>query len=215
MAIKIFMTPRKNLHNIIKHNWKIINYDHTDVFINTKGKKIGKRTLQHIYTAECLKCNKNSLVRWSDISQNKSTQCVECHNKEYLINAQLGIQKIGNTNSNYRGTKNVPAKYFTAIRLGAKSRKIDLEIDIYDLQEQWDKQKGVCAYTGLKLTPNFIKDKRNQFSLQPSLDRIDSSVGYTKDNIQWVCRTVNWAKLSLTHEEFLKLCKLVYKHTLK
>jgi hypothetical protein len=37
-----------------------------------------------------------------------------------------------------------------------------------------------------------------------SVDRIDSSVGYEKNNIQFVSRTINYAKNDMTHEEMIK-----------
>ena len=45
-----------------------------------------------------------------------------------------------------------------------------------------------------------------------SLDRKDSSLGYTLDNIQWVHRTVNKIKLDLQQDEFVEWCKRVAAH---
>jgi hypothetical protein len=39
-----------------------------------------------------------------------------------------------------------------------------------------------------------------------SLDRIDSSKGYSKDNVQWVHKRLNAVKQNLTPEEFLFWC---------
>lgn len=44
-----------------------------------------------------------------------------------------------------------------------------------------------------------------------SLDRIDSTKGYTLDNIQWVHKHINVMKMDLDQEYFIKLCKLVTK----
>ena len=49
----------------------------------------------------------------------------------------------------------------------------------------------------------------NRYSGNLSIDRIDSKVGYTKDNIQIVLKEVNLMKNTLSHEEFIKICKLV------
>ena len=45
-----------------------------------------------------------------------------------------------------------------------------------------------------------------------SLDRIDSSKGYVKGNIQWVHIAINFMKHSLPEEEFVRWCCLVAKH---
>ena len=42
-----------------------------------------------------------------------------------------------------------------------------------------------------------------------SIDRIDSSKGYTKDNIQLVCASLNNMKMDLKNKHFIQLCKLV------
>lgn len=42
-----------------------------------------------------------------------------------------------------------------------------------------------------------------------SLDRIDSSKGYTEGNVQWVHKMVNMSKQSYTQEEFIDMCKSV------
>lgn len=43
-----------------------------------------------------------------------------------------------------------------------------------------------------------------------SIDRIDSTKGYTKDNTQLVCDIVNRMKLDLPMNEFVILCKIIY-----
>lgn len=44
-----------------------------------------------------------------------------------------------------------------------------------------------------------------------SVDRIDSSKGYTKDNIQLICGMVNIIKYKLPQEKFIELCKKISK----
>lgn len=45
-----------------------------------------------------------------------------------------------------------------------------------------------------------------------SLDRIDSSKGYTKENVQWVHKDINMMKQEYTTEVFLGWCKKVVEH---
>lgn len=45
-----------------------------------------------------------------------------------------------------------------------------------------------------------------------SLDRIDSKRGYTEGNVQWVHKSVNLAKNSLSEVEFIMLCHAVTNH---
>ena len=74
---------------------------------------------------------------------------------------------------------------------------------IGSLQKRWIDQNGKCAITGL---PMMLPDlpmkggrsckfsKGSNHCFHASLDRIDPIGGYTDDNIQFVCRAVNYAK---------------------
>ena len=42
-----------------------------------------------------------------------------------------------------------------------------------------------------------------------SVDRIDSTKGYLKGNVQWVHKSINQMKSNRTDEEFIALCKAV------
>lgn len=44
-----------------------------------------------------------------------------------------------------------------------------------------------------------------------SVDRIDSSKGYEKDNIQYVSRNINYAKGILSHQQMLDFINLIKK----
>ena len=61
---------------------------------------------------------------------------------------------------------------------------------------------GVCARTRL---PFVLETGRNPFC--PSIDRIDSALGYTEDNAQVVCHIYNLAKSNWDHETVLKMAK--------
>jgi len=56
------------------------------------------------------------------------------------------------------------------------------------------------------------KLKTGQFPTTASLDRIDSTKSYHKDNIQWVHKRVNRMKMNYTMEEFVDWCKKVAHH---
>ena len=44
-----------------------------------------------------------------------------------------------------------------------------------------------------------------------SIDRIDSSVGYVRGNVQFVCDIVNRMKSDLSQEELYEWCGLILK----
>lgn len=77
----------------------------------------------------------------------------------------------------------------------AKFQHCDLTLDY--LMKMWDSQKGQCALTKKTMAHQF----HCLFSV--SIDRIDSSKGYVKGNVQLVCQAVNYAKNKFSNEEFL------------
>lgn len=93
----------------------------------------------------------------------------------------------------------------------AKYRTREFNITIDDLFVQWKNQDGVCPYTGVKLIhPIRIKDEGLIY--MASLDRIDSSIGYMKGNIQFISAAANMAKNSMTHEQMVEFCLLITKN---
>jgi len=72
------------------------------------------------------------------------------------------------------------------------------------LRERLKVQEDRCALTGIPL--EFDGTDSN---LLPSADRIDSSGHYSKENIQVVCRFINFWKSSMDNEEFTRLLDLV------
>lgn len=62
----------------------------------------------------------------------------------------------------------------------------------------------MCYYRRHNLLPedNSLDHVRRELPL--SLDRVDSSKGYIRGNIQWVTKRINWMKGDLSMEEFLE-----------
>jgi len=73
----------------------------------------------------------------------------------------------------------------------------------------WEKQNGICFYSGVEMvTPN-TKEKRSIYSA--SLDRIDSNKPYQKGNVVWCCWGCNAGKNEWSAKEYIDLCTLVAK----
>jgi hypothetical protein len=67
-------------------------------------------------------------------------------------------------------------------------------------------QEGKCAISGVKMTWGF---GRGRVSTNVSIDRVDSSKGYTVDNVQLVCDYVNCMKLDQPQEKFIQWCEII------
>ena len=78
-----------------------------------------------------------------------------------------------------------------------------VEIDAIYLKEIWEKQSGICPYTGIKMIlPKSSSSNHRIRSLKAaSLDRIDSSKEYVKGNVEFVCYAINMAKNNHTKKE--------------
>ena len=72
-----------------------------------------------------------------------------------------------------------------------------------------EKQSRKCALSGVDLV--LLPDWHDP-SCNVSIDRKDSTIGYTMNNVQLVTKQVNVAKHILTNEQFIDLCKNVTKY---
>jgi hypothetical protein len=66
-----------------------------------------------------------------------------------------------------------------------------------------------CQISGRKLIFEVGHDD------SPSIDRINSKLGYSSRNIQIVTSRINQAKNTMTDEEFIEMCESVTKHQRK
>ncbi len=74
----------------------------------------------------------------------------------------------------------------------ARLRNYQFNLDWEYLKELWNLQGGKCVYTGINLV---LPDYRHISSpRKASIDRIDSSEGYIKGNVEWVSVFINLGK---------------------
>lgn len=116
------------------------------------------------------------------------------------------LSLCGINNARWTGHHDISGSYWAGVKAGAKIRNILFDITI---EQAWDKfvlQNQKCALTNLPLTFN---KKTNETIGTASIDRIDSSKGYTVENIQWVHKDVNTMKSDFDEKYFISLCKLI------
>jgi hypothetical protein len=95
------------------------------------------------------------------------------------------------------------ATFLSSCRRSAKSRNNECTITAQDLVDAWQTQGGVCAYSGLKMTT-----APNEYT-SVSVERIDSTIGYTAENTILVCNAINRMKSDLPGEVFFSMCRAV------
>ena len=139
-------------------------------------------------------CGVEKTVLGTHLIQKNTSGCGSCH--------------LNEKSRNFQGVGDLPKTYYSSLKRGAdggKGRKpISFNITMDDMWEKFEEQKGTCALSGLPI------DFRSKTA---SCDRIDSSIGYEKDNIQWLHKDVNMMKRHYTEQYFRNLCRLVTEQT--
>lgn len=85
-----------------------------------------------------------------------------------------------------------------------RNRKCLFKITEKDIKDLIKKQNNKCIYTGREF--KWVYKDPNK----PSIDRIDSSKGYIKENIQLVIFKANQAKSTMTNAEFISFINEIY-----
>jgi hypothetical protein len=144
-----------------------------------------------VWKCRC-KCGNIVLARSLDLHMGKTVSC--------------GCRRRGSNNYLWSGCGEIPGGFMYSIIKAAKTRGIEVDINVKDIYDLYIQQNKKCNLTGVEL--NFGYNKNTN----ASLDRIDSEKGYTKDNIQLVHKKINMMKHILPQEEFVSWCKLVVDH---
>jgi len=149
----------------------------------------------------CPKCITN-IIQYSnkysyENAIKKGTMCPSCRTSKNNKSINRNVAK--SKNPSWKGFNEIPGKVFSKLKLGAIQRDLSFDITIEDIWNQYYKQEKVCAYTGINLV----------WGLDASIDRIDSNLGYTIDNIQIVHKAINMLKRDMPHEAFISWCTLV------
>jgi hypothetical protein len=107
--------------------------------------------------------------------------------------------------ANWQGVGELSKTYFGRLQQNARRRNIEFDITMAELWESLVHQEHRCALTGLPI-------RLHVHTANPctaSVDRIDSTRGYTTDNIQWVHKDVNMMKRDLSQGRFIELCRAI------
>lgn len=102
--------------------------------------------------------------------------------------------------------RGVRVSWFNKFKIGAETRGIEWDLSIDDIADVYDQQGRECALTGWPLVFPSVGHPQNT---DASIDRIDSKLGYKKNNIQIVSKKVNMMKQHYSLKDFLFVCKAV------
>jgi hypothetical protein len=163
-----------------------------------------------LLTAIQIDSNKHNRIFWICKCKCGNTKSVAAKHLRSESITSCGCAKlhIGNTSRTWRGCGDVPGKYFTTTKINAIKRNLEFSITIENMWDTFIKQNGKCALTGETI---FFR-KRATGEQTASIDRIDSNLGYTIQNIQWVHKDINLMKQNLSEDILLKICKQIVEY---
>lgn len=139
-----------------------------------------KKKIERFKLGLPIECKKHGLhVKWRLHTAN-NVQCKMCGNMW-----QMAQRRRNPLRFIYRDAKK-----------HAESRSREFSITLENLVEINNNQENKCALTGIDFDDNNPK----------SLDRINSELGYTIDNIQLILVCVNRMKSNMDENEFIGIC---------
>lgn len=152
-------------------------------------------------TKQCSRCKKilpiDNFFAHKNHSDKLSSYCKKCANKYKKVKYEM----IGGAKKR------------------AKNKGLEFNLDREFIKKLNEKQNGKCAYTGWPMSWD-RNDKTGSLTsrgfplLRASLDRIDSSKGYTKDNVQLVAYVVNMIKNEFDESDFIQTCLAIVKEAI-
>jgi hypothetical protein len=142
------------------------------------------------------------------------TICHQCNlERKRKVAARIQSTELGavynrTTTANYRLTPNGRARllmFFAARRAKDYGFEFSIPLERVILAIE----QGFCEVTKLPfdLKPSAVPSRTNPWA--PSLDRRDSTKGYTPDNVQVVCAAYNYAKNEFSTDVLMTLARAI------
>lgn len=142
------------------------------------------------YRADCKECHLLTQKKWKNNNKEKINQW----RKEYS-NTPLIRDKINKRSLNWN--KNNPEKILlSSAKKRAKAKGLEFSISLEDIYIP-----DICPILGIPIKRSEKKLSHNS----PTIDRIDSSSGYIKGNIQVISHRANTLKSNASLEEITKI----------
>ena len=206
-----FLNRTKMAVSVRLCNLGVLDKDHKRSQTNLVGRRFGKLTVvedsnqrlhkHKMWRCEC-DCGNEKLVSSHHLTSNAVKSC----------GCSSGYES-GDKNPFFKGYKEIHSVVFRGYQRGAKSRNLEFNVTIEQIWELYVQQGRKCAVSGLPIA--FTKNTNKSRHDTASLDRIDSSRGYTIDNVQWVHKEINTMKMNIPQDRFLELCRQVHLHNSK
>ena len=109
----------------------------------------------------------------------------------------------------WKGYGEISGKYWYSVKRVAKKRGYEFDITIEHAWDIYLSQNRKCALSNFDI--QFAESAKDEEigGQTASLDRIDSTQGYVKDNIQWVHKDINALKKSFSEQHLYTICQSI------
>lgn len=164
---------------------------------------------------ECLKCGNINKDNFYPKNKALCKQCKSVVNKIDYNNLPKDKKNQKLSQQKNWAKNNLIKVRVLAAKHRALRKNIEFDIDVDFIHSLLKKQNGLCKYSGVLLDiDNTNGDNDNRININTlSIDRVDSSKGYTKDNVVLVTAIVNSMKNDLSENEFIKIIKKIFLYT--
>ena len=171
------------------------------VIVEDVPRPIGKNYGRTWLRCKC-DCGGETIVPWEKIRYDKVEAC-GCRKR-----------RRGADSPFWKGCGQLSHDLFSGFQRNAAARDIEFSVTISELWELFKIQGGKCALSGVELSLDYQGDrlsrkKKETSTLTASIDRKDSTKGYSVGNVQWVHKRINIMKNDLSDTEFVEWCKVV------
>lgn len=143
--------------------------------------------------SQCNICRARVVKNWRHRNKQKSNVSIHNYQKRARLNCNMTL-----------------SLYMSELLHAIKGRKykdqsriVNCDLDGPFLCDLWKIQSGLCAATGLPM----VHQPRQLCSA--SVDRIDNTRGYFRDNVRLVCKWANLGRGSYTVDEFESIIKQI------
>ena len=155
-------------------------------------------------TLQCAECKQDFEKELTEYHRQQR----RCSQKEFFCNHKCQ----GVSQAKFSVDELSPFRFlFKNLKNACRTKNLDNDFDVKFLKTLWESQKGICPYTGIQMILPYSSSTAScVHSLEAaSLDRIDSDKGYTKENVEFICRFVNLGKNKYPKEEVVNFLKKI------
>ena len=143
--------------------------------------KRAKKDGTKVPSCYCKECTDANYRKWRDTNKDRRKQ----YDYEYHRQPENQVRRAANRKkraaASPRGVLQITLAHGLKRRCTANPATID------DLMEAFERQNGKCALSGLVMTWN----QGHVLPTSLSIDRIDQTRGYSKDNVRLICHAFN------------------------